>query len=161
MIYMTSIDEENIERVANRLSESTNDIERTLAAMQQAQPILLAYFFSDSFKAFQQMEREYVLYLVLVIWQATVEVTGDQPMVEEEKIADHEDQNWATLQAQKGGDFRTRITPFFDNYPQEDLLAFAEDALVESDEPEEETVSPEGREALFISLKTLIDCLTT
>ncbi len=67
-----------------------------------------------------------------------------------------EDKNWEMLKDASGKHFRERLDVFFDAYPQEDLLAFAEDALVHD---EEEMVSSEGREYVFIALKTIIDCL--
>jgi len=45
---------------------------------------------------------------------------------------------------------------FFKDYPQEDLLAFAEDALTEDDDS---PVTAEGREPMMVFLKTAIDVM--
>ena len=76
-------------------------------------------------------------------------------MVTEDQISQQEEKNWEVLHASKTKDFRDRVTPFFEDYFQEDLLAFVEDALVEDeDEDGEEVVTTDGRPALFVSLKT-------
>ena len=51
--------------------------------------------------------------------------------------------------------FRERLDVFFQDYFQEDLLAFVEDSLSEE---EEEMVTKIGREPMFVALKTIIDC---
>ena len=53
--------------------------------------------------------------------------------------------------------FRDRMDIFFENYSQEDLLAFVEDNLVED---EDSLVTKEGREPMFVALKSVIDILT-
>ena len=45
---------------------------------------------------------------------------------------------------------------FFENYQQEDLLAFVEDSLIDD---EDEIVTKVGREPMFVALKSIIDCL--
>ena len=46
---------------------------------------------------------------------------------------------------------------FFEDYAQEDMLAFVEDNLVED---EDSTITKEGREPIFVALKSVIDVLT-
>ena len=52
--------------------------------------------------------------------------------------------------------FNEKIDPFFKDYPQEDLLAFVEDSLVQDEDSE---ITNEGRDYIFIALKTIIDSL--
>ncbi|HMN89044.1 MAG TPA: hypothetical protein PKE68_03425 [Saprospiraceae bacterium] len=50
-----------------------------------------------------------------------------------------------------------RLNVFFDQYLQEDLLAFIEEALADDDD--DPIVTKEAREGMFVVLKTLTDCL--
>ena len=109
---------------------------------------------------FTQKENEYILYLILVIWKA-LGLSGERvPDVTELQLSQAEGHNWERLQGVKAKGFHERLNVFFDNYPQEDLLAFVEDALAEEEEEEMPLVTKEGREAIFVSLKSAIDCLT-
>ena len=56
--------------------------------------------------------------------------------------------------------FRDRLDPFFENTQQEDLVAFAEDAVTEDLDDPESLVTKEGREPIFVALATMIDVLT-
>ena len=47
---------------------------------------------------------------------------------------------------------------FFQDYPQEDLLAFVEDSLID-DEENDTPISNIGRNVIFVSMKSFIDCL--
>jgi hypothetical protein len=156
---MKFVDERQIDKAAEELEASPEAYESAVEAMRKEQPILLAYNFSESFKAFTEEEQQYFLYLSLVIWKAVNAINGPVPQVDLTRLSEIEEHNWNIIQGSKGKTFRSRLDPFFEGYDQEDLLAFAEDALTQ-DEDEEEVVSREGQEALFVSLKTVIDALT-
>lgn len=156
---MKFVDEQQIDQAATELEASPETFEAAVKAMQEEQPILLAYNFSESFKAFTEAEQQYFLYLMLVLWKAVHTVNGPVPQVDLTRLSELEEHNWDTIQSSTGKTFRERLDPFFEDYDQEDLLAFAEDALTQ-DEDGEEVVSREGQEALFVSLKTVIDALT-
>ncbi len=123
---------------------------------QEAQPAILAYLFSENFDLLTQEEKEYLIYLALVIWSAVDQVAPELATVITKSIDEKEEANWEQLKDVKAKQFRDRLDVFFDNYTQEDLLAFAEDALVHD---EDKMVTNEGREYIFIALKTIIDCL--
>ena len=73
------------------------------------------------------------------------------------EVENAEERNWTILKLAKGRDFQERLNAFFEDHPEkEDLLSFIEDALLED---EDSPVTAEGREPLFVSLKTVIDCL--
>ncbi len=154
---MKVISEQAIEAVAAWLEESEDRFEQTIQQLQEEQPALLSYLFSETFEAFTQREKEFFLYLTLVTYLAITRETGEKPRVTEEQLSKAEEHNWALAQEIQAKRFHERLDVFFEDSPQEELLAFAEDAL--SDESDE-WVTKEGREALFISLKSIIDCLT-
>ena len=160
---MKFISERLIEQAAELLDVSEESYEQTVGEIEQEQPVLLSYFFTENFQVFTQNEKEYLFYLMLVIWKAAGLSGENIPTITEQQLSEAEDYNWEQLQRAKGKGFHERLNVLFDNYPQEDLLAFAEDALAEEEEDEEEgmpLVTQEGREAIFISLKSAIDCLT-
>jgi len=156
---MQFVSEEQIDLAAAELEKSEADYEAAIEEVKEAQPVLLAYPFSESFEAFTQEEKTYFLYLTLVIWKAAKSVNSDLPEVDENRLSELEEANWNIIQSSKGSTFRNRLDPFFENHPQEDLLAFVEDALTQ-DEDGEEIVSREGQEALFVCLKSVVDALT-
>ena len=81
--------------------------------------------------------------------------------VSEQEIGEAEENNYEILEASTAKKFRDRLDLFFENTSQEDLLAFAEEAVLESEEDPDSLVSKEGREPIFIALKTIVDVLTT
>ncbi len=157
---MQFISEENIIRAGEALGESEGKYEQSIDQLREEQPLLLSFLFSESFQAFTQSEKEYLLYLMLVVWKA-VKLSGEEvPAVSEKELSEAEERNWNLLQGVKARRFHERLDVFFVEYPQEDLLAFVEDALADVDAEEgEPMVSGEGREAMFVSLKSVIDCL--
>jgi hypothetical protein len=146
-----------IDETTEELSASEKALEHTLDLMNREQPILLAYLFSENFEAFTERERELLLFLTSVIWKSVFRVWGSQSEITETQLAGAEERNWALLQDVKERQFRDRVTVLFEDHPEEEeLLAFVEDAVAEDDGS---PVSNEGREPLFVTLKSIIDCL--
>ncbi|GJM31058.1 MAG: hypothetical protein DHS20C18_00590 [Saprospiraceae bacterium] len=155
---MAFVSEEIIDGIAGQFGEDGAAYEKAVEALQQHQPILLGYLFSENFEAFTQEEREFMLYLLLVIWYSYEKVHGTIPVITEALLEEADEKNWTLINEVRGGRFRDRLDVFFDQTTQEDLLAFVEDALAED---EDQLVTAEGREAIFITLKSIIDCLQT
>ena len=154
---MAFISEQQIDEAASALNDSEAAYQKALSSFQEKQPVLLSYFFTENFQAFTQAEKEYLLYLLLIIWEAFRRSGASAPLITEPQLAAAEEFNWNLMEQSRARGFHQRLDAFFHAYPQEDLLAFAEDALGEDEE--EQIVTPEGREAMFICLKTAIDCL--
>lgn len=155
---MKFVSEDILDEIVDRFDDSDAAYEASVDAFHKEQPILFAYLFSEDFEAFTAEEREYMLMLSTIMHQAIVQVNGKRPEVNEKQLGDVEDHNWNLLQDVTTNNFNERLTVFFENYPQEDLLAFVEDAL--ADDEEDPIVTKEAREAMFVTLKTVIDCLT-
>ena len=154
---MKFVDESTIDRVAIRLGTSEKDRSEAIKALEKEQPVLLAYLFSENFKVFLPQEREYILFLVLVLLESIKEtVQKNIPPIREEALSQAEEQNWEKIQQVSAKRFRERLDVFFKDTPQEDLLAFIEDALIDE---EEGLLSQVGREPIFIVLKSIIDTL--
>jgi len=152
---MQFISESVIDQKSNEIGEAEN-FSFFVQSLKTKQPALLAYLFSESFELLTQQEKEYTMFLTLVIWEAVQVVHPEQASIKPKMIEKAEDANWEKLNDSKGKDFRAKLDVFFQDTTQEDLLAFVEDALVHD---EDEIISKEGREYVFVSLKTVIDCL--
>ena len=149
------ISESTIDGVVEAL-ESV-DFEQEVERFGKRQPALMSYIFSEDFELLTQAEREYMLYLMLVVWQSVEKTKGSLNMINKKDLEAAEERNWELLDTIEDNRFRERMTVFFDDSEQEDLLAFVEDALVEDDDS---TVTKEGREPIFVALKSVIDILT-
>ncbi len=154
---MKFVTEDIIDQIVERFDDSDAAYEQAVETMEREQPVLMGYLFSEEFEAFTQDEKEYLLLLSTIIWQAMKESNSELAQVAEKAIADAEEANWTRLEGVNAQRFHERLDVFFDEYPQEDLLAFVEDALV--DDEEDPIVSKEAREAMFVTLKTVIDSL--
>ncbi len=145
--------EQNIEKVSSAAEEF-------LAAFRQTEPALYAYVMSDQFLLLTEEERELLLFMALVIWASLKERREGKLSVTEREIGSAEEENWTLWQRVGKGPFRHRLDVFFEGYAEEDLLAYVEDSLlIEDGKVNELGVTPEGRELLLMSLKTLIDVL--
>ncbi|MCB0618146.1 MAG: hypothetical protein KDC43_00780 [Saprospiraceae bacterium] len=161
---MQTVPERTIDQVVEALEAETLSIETLVSDLSEQQPALTAYLFSDTFQILTEPERELLLYLALIVWRSIEEVAPNRPLVEPEDIEEFEENNWTVMGESQAKRFRERLDPFFADTKQEDLLAFVEDALTVDEQEELDTaelsLTKEGREPLFIGLKTLIDCLT-
>ncbi len=153
---MESISEQIIDRTAQQLEQTPDSYVQAIETMKKEQPALLAYFLSDDFELLTELENEYMLYLGIVIWKSIEQVASKLPKVSEKALENAEESNWDRLSTVTSNKFRERMNVFFEQYPQEDLLAFVEDALVDD---EDSFVTKEGREPLFVALKSVIDVL--
>ena len=161
---MTLVSENTIDAVVESLE--TADFEAEVAILGDEQPALLAYVMSEEFELLTQDERELMLYIIIVLWRSVERHKGAalDPLPDEESgykhsinaLEDAEERNWERLDTVTLKHFRDRMTVFFDGYGQEDLLAFVEDTLVEDDDT---IVSKEGREPMFVALKSVIDII--
>lgn len=152
---MKFISEQVIDQVAEQIGDSEAAFELTIEDMEAYQPVLLGYLFSENFSLFTNREREFLLFLVIVAYEAVKRVNGRPDAIEEEQLTLIEENNWKLLQGVRGRRFHERLDIFFQDHPQEDLLAFAEDAL---SDVEDGYVTKEGREAIFVALKSILDC---
>lgn len=149
------ITESTVERVLARLESGQDDFAVEVQDFAEAQPYLMSYLTNEETEAFTESEREFLLFGALVIYQSITDQRLEPSVADVAKISSAEEANYALLKEAKG-DFRERLTPFFERSSEEDLLAFVEDMLVAD---EEDNISREGREPLFVTLKTVVDVL--
>lgn len=156
--YFMFVSEKTIDSIVENLENS--DFEQEIEKMGTEQPALMSYVFSEDFELLTQGEREIMLYCLLVIWQS-VEKSKNTKIypLSKKTIETAEEHNWELLDNVKALKFRDRITIFFENSDQEDLLAFIEDILTEDSEDNENHITKEGREPMFVALKSVVDAL--
>ncbi len=158
---MKFVSEKHIDQVIEEL-ESLSEVqyEKRMATFAETQPVIFAWLFGEQFDLLTDDEKGFLHYLCLIAWSAVVKVNGPLPPVSEEELGDAEEKNFETLEHSTAKNFRDRLNPFFEGSEQEDLLAFAEDAVLEYDSDPDYVLTKDGREPIFIALKTLIDVLT-
>ncbi|MBK6930108.1 MAG: hypothetical protein IPH12_04310 [Saprospirales bacterium] len=140
---------------------SDEQYERRMEQFAEAQPVVVAYLFNEeNFHLLSEDEKGYLQYLALIIWVANTRANGPSEAVGEDMIGEAEERNYEILEAGAAKNFRERLDAFFENTPQEDLLAFSEEAVLEDEGDADALVSKEGREPIFVALKTVIDVLT-
>lgn len=158
---MEFVSEKVIDAVIDELETFDDDqYEVQMEAFAEAQPVLFAWLFSEHFELLNEDEKGYLQYLSLIAWRSIMRVNSEVEAVSEEQIGEAEEANYAVLEASKSQKFRDRLNDFFEGSPQEDLLAFAEEAVLEDEDDLEALVSKEAREPIFVAVKTLVDVLT-
>ncbi len=161
-IDMKLVSEDIINDLVDALDNLTDEqYEAKMEAFSEAQPVIFAWLFSEQFDLLTEDEKGFMQYLALIIWCAVDKVGGKsvQP-VSEDQIGEAEERNYEVLEQSTEQRFRERLDVFFEDTPQEELLAFAEEAVLEDEDDPSSIVTKEGREPIFVALKTMIDVLT-
>ena len=149
------VSEQTIDKTVDALESA--DFEREVEYLSERQPELVGYLFSEDFDLLTEDERGYMLYLTLVLYQSVETQNGNVPPINASDLENAEENNWTLLENITEKRFRERITVFFEKTQQEDLLAFIEDALTDD---EDNMITPEGREPIFVALKSIVDIIT-
>ena len=152
------IAESTIDRTLDRLENSGEDYEDQIRDFAESQPELMEYLTNEDVEAFTESERELLLFAALVIYQSVDDERAGISEVSGDDIAAAEERNYEIMAGSRAGNLRDRLTPFFEDSEEEELLAFVEDLTLAEDD--ENTVSQEAREPFFVTLKTVIDTLT-
>jgi hypothetical protein len=159
------ITEATIDKVLEKFESQAVDYEQAVRQFANQQPALFSYLIGDNEGTFSQDEEDYLLYLALAIYKSVEEVNKEEMgIIGEEEITETDEANWSLMESSKATDFHKRLDIFFETSPEEDLMAFVEDALTseaENEDGESFSITPEGREPMFVALKTVIDVLTT
>ncbi len=158
---MEFVSEKVIDSMVEALDNlSDEQYEKEMADFAADQPVIIAWLFSEQFDLLSEDEKGYLQYLALIVWKSVVQVNGEAlGAVSEDEIGEAEEKNYEILEESTAKKFRDRLNPFFEGTAQEDLLAFAEEAVLEDEDDPESLVSKEGREPIFIALKTMVDVL--
>ena len=150
------VTESTIEEVLETFVNEREEYEQSLSDLMDQQPPLLAFLAQESNDVLTEEEKDVLWYIILIIITSTRRFGISVGEISDSDLGNFEESNWEILQEQPKGTFRDKVTPFFDDYEQEDLLAFVEDTLeLEDDSP----VTSVGRDVIFVSAKTVIDSI--
>lgn len=138
------IEEARIDEVIQQLDAGTMK-----DSFEDLQEDFLSYLIDDILPNLNSEEQEMLLFISSVIHHCRPEPAS----IDIESFHEHEESNWQIRnELDKWEDTKDA---YFKDYKEEDLLAFAEDMLQTEDE-----MSAIGKELIFITTKSFIDCVT-
>lgn len=152
---MQFIPESILDKTIAELEKGMDVYEAALVEFLQQQPAIGAYLLNEDFHSLTEGERDIMLYLTLIIYRSMAKIHIKIDEVSLDEIEAAEDANWALLENVSSFNFQERLDVFFDGTTQEDILALIEDAILE----DEEMLTKEGREPIFIGVKSIVDVL--
>ncbi len=150
------ISESSIEAVIDHYESDEKAYVEALAGIMETQPALLAFIGQESIDILLEEEKDILWYIVMIVYSAIEKSDITIPQLSDKLLSENEEKNWTVFQEQPKGSFRDRVTVFFDDYYQEDLLAFVEDSLELDDNS---PITSVGREVIFVTAKSIIDTL--
>lgn len=150
-----------VERVSQMMSELPHEAApKLIERMSKKQPLMLAYLMAVDHDLLNEDERELLVYLGVTVWQIMSEGNPSLRRVTEKMLDKAEGRNVRMAEYLKGeteSGFIGVTRSVFDSYNQREVLRFVVEAIME--EPEEgEVIRDEAIGALFLDLKTVIDC---
>ena len=145
--------EKTIEQVILELAEKPEVFESEIQQILEEQEGVAAFILSEGFKLLQDEEYDLFTYLMLVIIKS-FQAEKAVPNIPIETIETIEEKNWDVFSNMGSKPFKEKLDVIFKAYPEEELLAFVEDAIQNDDDS---TLSSVGREIIFVAEKTLID----
>jgi len=137
------------------------DIEQIVAAIEsenfedkfsEAEPHYWHYLNSETFTSLTEVEHQLLFFINSVIYHACKEQLDDDYEFDIEDYQAFEEQNWGIRESTKS--WEETVNTFFEDYEEEDLLAFVEDMLADE---ENESITQVGKEVIFISCKSYVD----
>lgn len=157
---MEFITEATIEATLSALEQEENAIAEGFTEFGQEQAAFIQFIASENFKILKEKEYDLLIFILLVVYQSSLsekESPISFPTIEADLIESMDEENWEVYNEKGSQNYTKALDLYFKEYPQEDLLAFVEDSLVADEE--DETITTVGREIIFITAKTLVDCL--
>lgn len=128
----------------------------TLSGENDSGPILnealLTYLESEVFNTLSPSEKNTLIFCCEVIQQSYVLKHSEAPDLDFNAFTENEEKNWTLREEKKSWEETKNI--FFQDYKEEDLLAFVEDILVDD---EDNDLSMISKEFIFITCKSYID----
>lgn len=144
--------ESTIEAVCTRF-DTTEKLAQAIDNLGQDQPHIAAYLKPENHKLLTEEEYGLLWFMTVVVVQSYEDTFGPARTLSQKQIGEAEEQLWATMNEQKAKNFRDKLNVFFDQIPEEEILAFVEDNLIDDDD---EIVSPAGREYLFVGCVAIL-----
>jgi hypothetical protein len=137
-------------------TENTGFLEKEWQKLAEENPSVIEFISGERLELLTREESELLEFLVLVIYSSVAKALGKKPVIQGRLLEEYEDKNWEVWNEQGAKSTKRAIDFFFENYPQEDLLAFVEDSLGDD---EEVVITNVGIEMIMVTAKSLIDTL--
>lgn len=134
---------------------SSDEEKMTLSFIGDNQDFL-SYIKSEINPLLKEEERKVFLFISTIVFHSFLINENYSAEFNQDIFDSKDEENWGFRDKQTSFDKTKDI--YFENYGQEDLLAFVEDIL--TDEEEENSYSDAGKEIVFINCKSYIDTLS-
>ena len=155
---MKKITPELIDTIVVNFEQFTDGkIEELIQELGEHQPDALAYILSKDFEALGDEENEILLLDTLMLWQIVNQGFETINVPNSDKVDQLQFDNWKAseeLKPTKGQSFDDFVEPMIADYPEDELLYFVLDTLIDD---EDEDMNSESNLPIFIALKTLCD----
>jgi len=128
--------------------------------MHEEQPALMSYLLVVDDDMLNQEERELLFYIGTFIWQIMSQGSQLLPIITEESLEAAEEKNIALVESLQDEDevgYMEAIMGIIDSYGQPDVLRYVVEVLMD-DTDDDVVIRAESVGAMFIDLKTVIDC---
>jgi hypothetical protein len=136
------------------ISEVEADINAHEIRFAEEQSLYLEVLQTQAFPLLDPSPRELLLFISTVIYFALSKKENIDSNFDLEEYLDAEEHNWGVKE--KSTDWNNCLDRFFENYEEEDLLAFVEDMTADD---EEHPLKDTDKEVIFISCKSYLDQL--
>jgi len=154
MVSLKFVPESDIEEILIKVDESDKYYESVLEEIARTQPAVTSFLNEENFQLLTEEEYEMMWFVFAIIFNSMEAVNGDLGEISMDLITKNEESNWEKMNESSAANFYDKVSIFFENYEQEDLLAFLEDIIT----PDEDSpISKVGAEIIFISLKSIMD----
>ncbi|MGK7395140.1 MAG: hypothetical protein ACNS62_11250 [Candidatus Cyclobacteriaceae bacterium M3_2C_046] len=156
MRRITDIDIDETQDILDNLPEEK--LEHLIIDMGESQPYILAYLMAVEHDTFSEEEREFLLYMGIMIWKAAGG-KNYQTKVSDVDIETAEEMNLKMLEyllVENDAGFQDFVSNLLNSYHQSSLLKFVVTSIMEEQSGH---FDEENFGALFITLKTIIDCM--
>lgn len=138
-------------------TENPAFLETEWQKLSHENPFLLQFIAPERSELLTKEESELLEFLVLVIYIASRAALQKTPVVQAKILEENEEINWETWNETGEKSPKKAIDAFFENYFQEDLLAFVEDSLAGDNDDVE--ITNVGIEIIMVTTKAVIDTL--
>lgn len=170
---MNKVSIDKVEEIWDAISEYEQDeLGEAIEKLAVEQPDLYEYLESAP-DEFSDAEVNFQVCLGLVVYEAMKSANPILPTIAWDTLVEQEEINVTMLQSLEGeseGDGLAVVQEMYSNYPQPEILGSLSAMLMadeEEDADEEEAaemedlpqISPEIKGSIFITLKTVLDCL--
>lgn len=144
------INENLIDKIVESIHKEDDSTSQKFA---DEQTVFLELLQTQQFPIMDEEARLMLFFITQVIYLSFDHAEEEQPEFDMDLYLECEDKNWAVAEANK--QWEDALDYFFDGYPEEDLLAFTEDMLVEDED--QPPIRDTDKQLIFITAKSYID----